>query len=103
MKKRNFQIVDLADNSLLLARELKKLWDMKVTVITIIIGALGTVTKGLTQGLENWKIKRMSRDHPNYSIIKNSQNPAENSGDMRRFSITQTPVRNHRLTLTRKT
>ena len=29
-----------------LARELKKLWNMKVTVIPILIGALGTVTKG---------------------------------------------------------
>ena len=30
-----------------LARELKKLWNMKVMVIPIVIGALGTVTKGL--------------------------------------------------------
>ena len=29
------------------ARELKKLWNMKVTVIPIVIGAFGTVTKGL--------------------------------------------------------
>ena len=35
-----------------LARELKKLWNMKVTVIPAVIGALGTVTKGLVQGLE---------------------------------------------------
>ena len=27
-------------------RELKKLWNMKMTVIQIVIGALGTVTKG---------------------------------------------------------
>ena len=38
-----------------LARELKKLWNMKVTVILNIIGALGTVTKGLVQGLEDLK------------------------------------------------
>ena len=30
-----------------LARELKKLWNMKMTVIPIVFGALGTVTKGL--------------------------------------------------------
>ena len=36
-----------------LARELKKLWNMKVTVISIVTGILGTVTKGLVQGLEN--------------------------------------------------
>ena len=32
-----------------LARELEKLWNMKVTFIPIVIGALGTVTKGLVQ------------------------------------------------------
>ena len=30
-----------------LAKELKKLWNMKVIVIQIVIGVLGTVTKGL--------------------------------------------------------
>ena len=34
------------DKYLDLARELKKLWNMKVTAIPIVIGALGTVTKG---------------------------------------------------------
>ena len=32
------------------ARVLKKLWNMKVTIITIVIGDLDTVTKGLIQG-----------------------------------------------------
>ena len=32
------------------ARQLKKLWNMKVTVIPIVIGALITVTKGSVQG-----------------------------------------------------
>ena len=32
-----------------LARELKKIWNMKVTVIPIVIGALCTVTHGLVQ------------------------------------------------------
>ena len=42
------------DKYLDLARELKKLLNMKVTIIPIVIGALGTVTKGLVQGLEDW-------------------------------------------------
>ena len=57
-----------------IARELKKLWNMKVTVILIVIGALGTLTKGLVQGLKGLEKKRTSRDHPNYSIIKIDQN-----------------------------
>ena len=35
------------DNYLDLARELKELWNMQVTIIPIVIGAFGTVTKGL--------------------------------------------------------
>ena len=61
-KKRICKIVDFAapadhriklkecekkDKYLDLARELKKLWNMKVTIIPIVIGAFGTVTKGL--------------------------------------------------------
>ena len=29
-----------------LARELKKLWNMKVTIVPIVTGAFGTITKG---------------------------------------------------------
>ena len=39
-----------------LAKEMKKLWNMKVTIIPVVIGALGTVTKGLVQKLEDFKI-----------------------------------------------
>ena len=40
------------------ARKFKKLCNMKVTIIPIVIGALGTVTKGLIKGLEDLEIKR---------------------------------------------
>ena len=35
------------DKFLAFARELKKLWNVQVTIILIVIGAFGTVTKGL--------------------------------------------------------
>ena len=38
-----------------LTRELKKLWNMKVTVIQIVIGAFGTVTKGWYGDWRTWK------------------------------------------------
>ena len=44
------------DKYLDFARELKKLWNMKVTIIPIVIGTLGTVTKELVQGLEDLEI-----------------------------------------------
>ena len=43
----------MKDKYLDLARELKKLWNMQVTIIPIIIGAFGTVTKRLLKGLED--------------------------------------------------
>ena len=72
-KKRTCKIVDFAvladhriklkeckkkDNYLDLARELKKLWNMQVTIIPIVIGAFGTVTKGLLKGLEDLEVGR---------------------------------------------
>ena len=44
------------DKYLDLARELKKLWIMKVTIISIVIGAFGTVTKGLLKGMEDLEV-----------------------------------------------
>ena len=44
------------DKYLDLARELKKLWNMKVRIIPILIGAFGTVTKGLQKGLEDLEV-----------------------------------------------
>ena len=45
------------DKYLDLARELKTLWDNKVIVIPIVSGVLGTVTKGLIEGLEDLEIR----------------------------------------------
>ena len=70
-KKRICKIVDLAvsadhrinlkecekkDKYLDLARELKKLWIMKVTIVPIVTGTLGTITKGLLKGLEDSEV-----------------------------------------------
>ena len=45
------------DKYLDLARELKKLWNMKVIIIPIMIDAFGTVTKELLKGLEDLEIR----------------------------------------------
>ena len=39
-----------------LDRELKELWNMKVTIIPIVIGAFCTVTKGLLKGQEDLEV-----------------------------------------------
>ena len=68
-KKRICKIVDFAvpadhrinlkekkDKYLDLARELKKLWNMKVTIVPIVIDALGTIIKGLLKGLKDLEV-----------------------------------------------
>ena len=54
--------------------ELKKLWNMKVTVIPIVIGAIGTVTKRLIKGLEYLEIRGWVEIIQNYSITEIGQN-----------------------------
>ena len=49
-----------------------------------------------TGGLGNM---RTSGDLPNDSIIKIGQNPENNPGDLRRHTITQTPMEDHQLIL----
>ena len=44
------------DKYLDLARELKKQWNMKGTIVPIVISAFGTITKGLLKGLEDLKV-----------------------------------------------
>ena len=70
-----------------LSRELKKLWNMKVKVIPIVIGALGTITKGLVKGLGELEM--------NYTIIKIDQNAEKSLGDLRRLAATQILVEDH--------
>ena len=45
------------DSYLDLARELKKLWNLKVIIIPYVIGDFGTITKRLVKGLEDMKIR----------------------------------------------
>ena len=44
------------DKYLDLAWELKKLWNMKVTIVRIVISAFGPITEGLLNGLEDLEI-----------------------------------------------
>ena len=74
---------------------------MKMTVIPIMIDALGTVTKGLEQGLEDLELR--GRVETIQTITEIGQNTEKSPGDLRRVVITQIPVRNDRLTLWWKT
>ena len=44
------------DKYLDLARELKNLWNIKVAIVPVVIGAFGTVTKVLLKALEDLEV-----------------------------------------------
>ena len=75
---------------------------MKVTIIPIVIDAFGTVTKGLLKRLEDLEVGGRVETIQNYSIVDNGQNTEKSPGDLRRLAVTQTPVKDHQLTLTWK-
>ena len=52
----NLKECEKKDKYLDLARELKKLWNIKVMAVPIVIGALGTITKGLLKDLEDLNV-----------------------------------------------
>ena len=71
---------------------------MKVTVIPLVIGVLGTVIKRIgkwTGGLGN---KRTSGDHLN-SNIKIGQNTENIHRDFKWLALIRTPVEDHQVTL----
>ena len=67
---------------------------MKVTIIPIVIGAFGTVTKGLLKGLKNLEVDGRVETIQN-SITENSQNTEKSPRDLRRLAVTQSPVKDH--------
>ena len=90
-KKRNDKYLDLA-------RELKKkLRNMGVTLILIIIGALGTVPKGLEKRLRGIGNQRKNQYHPDYSIAEIGQNTEKCPGNLRKLAVT--PRKDRQLTL----
>ena len=62
-----------SDKYLELIRELKKLWNMKVTIIPIVIGTLDTVTKGLVQGLEDLEITGRGETIQTTALLRSSR------------------------------
>ena len=80
---------EMWDKYLDLARELRKLWNMRLMMIIINIGVLGMAPKDTEKGtgrVRNW---RTNRDHLNYSIVKISQNTEKSPGNRKGLAVTQ--------------
>ena len=81
---------EMRDKYLDLARELKKLWNMKVTIIPIVIGAFGTVTKGLSKGSEDLKDGGRVETIQTTSLLKTARilrRVPETWGDLLSFNL----------------
>ena len=65
---------------------------MKVTIIPIVIGAFGSVTKGLLKGLEDLEIGGRVETIQTTSLLRTARilrRVQETSGDFRRLAVTQ--------------
>ena len=75
------------------------LWNMKITVIQIVIGPLRQSLKDCKE-TGRFGNMRTCGHHPEYGIIKIHQNTEKSPEDLRKFFFfTKTPVENYQLTL----
>ena len=65
-----------------LAKELRKLWNIKVTVLPVIIWVLESVCKILVRGLEQLEIRRRSETIQTATLLKSARISRKSSGDM---------------------
>ena len=89
---RTRKIVDFAapaDNRIKLKEKEKRdkyldiAMELKKTIIPVLTGAFGTVTKWLLKGTGGLGNKSTSGDHRNYHIIENGQNTKKSLGDLK--------------------
>ena len=72
---------------------------MLVTIIPIVIGAFGTVTKGLLKGLEDLEVGGRVETIQTTALLRTARILRRVVENLRRLAVTQTPVKKHRLTL----
>ena len=57
----------------------------------------------ISKGLVRIGNRKTNRDHPNYSNVENGENTEKSAADIRRLTVTQTPVKDRQLTVVSKT
>ena len=65
----------------------------------IVIGAFGTVTKGLLKGLEDFEVRGRVETIQTTALLKTWQITEESLRDLKRLAVTQSPMKDHQLTL----
>ena len=82
----NLKECEKKDKYLDLARELKKLWNMNMTIVPIVMGAFGTISKGLLKGLEDLEVGGRLETIQMTALLRTAR-------ILRRLAVTQTPVK----------
>ena len=82
------------DKYLDLAKEMKKLWNIKVMIIPIVIGALGTVNEGLVKRLKNLEIRGRMETIQTTALLRLVRILRR---VLKRLAVTQSPVKDHQL------
>ena len=72
---------------------------MKVTIVPIVIGALGTESKVLLKGLEDLEVGGRVETIQTTALLRTARILTRVLENLRRLAVTQTPVKNHQLTL----
>ena len=67
------------------------------------ISAFGTVTKGLLKGLGDLEVGGRVETIQTTAFIENGQNTEKCPGHLRRLAVTQSPVKDHQMSLMWKT
>ncbi len=52
---------------------MKKLWNMQVTILLIVIGAFGTVTKGLLKRLQDLEVGRLMETIQTTALLRTAR------------------------------
>ena len=86
-----------------LARELKKLWNMMVTLISIVSGAVGMVRKSLEKKTEGSGYQKQNWDYSHHCTFKIDWNTQKSLWDVNIFTFIRPPVKDRQLTLEWKT
>ena len=77
-----------------LARELRKLWNMKVRVILVMIGALVKIAKSLERELEKREIGGQNEAFQTAALLRSVRILRKSPGNLRKLFVSQTPVKN---------
>ena len=64
---------------------------MRVAVISVITGTLGTISKSLERRLEGLEVGGV---YPDFCVVDNGLNTEKSPGDLRRLAVTHADVKN---------